>query len=211
MRALIVGADRLGRTLAHDLLAAGHDVRVLDASAERLHRLPAGLDGRTLLGSPLHRETLAGALAGCDALAVISSDDAQNLVVALAARRDLRVPIAVAVVGNAARAQALTGLGVHVVCPTARTAREVHNTLVRSGVESELDLSGDVAVYRAELPGRLTGRTLAELERPGELIPVALERSGRTLLADPQLRVQDGDVVHVAAAHRDLVTDLNRP
>jgi trk system potassium uptake protein TrkA len=211
MRALIVGAERLGRTLAHDLLAAGHDVRVLDASAERLRRLPATLDGRTLHGSPLQRETLAGALAGCDALAATSNDDALNLIVALAARRELGVPTALAVIGNPARASALAGLGVHVLCPTSRTARELHNTLVRSGVESELDLGGDVGVYRAELPGRLAGRTLAELHAPGELIPLAIEREGRTLLADPELVVQEGDVVHAAAAHRDLVTDLNRP
>lgn len=211
MRALIIGAERLGQTLAHDLLAAGHDVRVLDASAERLRRLPEALDGRTLHGSPMQRETLAGALAGCDAVAATSSDDALNLVVALAARRELRVPTALAVIGNPARAHAFSGLGVHVVCPTSRTARELQHTLVRSGVESELDLGGDAGVYRAELPGRLAGRTLAELQRPSELVPLAIERGGRTLLADPELAVQEGDVMHVAAAHRDLVTDLNRP
>ena len=211
MRVLIVGAQRLGRVLADDLLHGDHDVRLLEASEERLARLPEALQGRALHGSPMDRETLAGALAGCDALVAVSPDDALNAVVALAARRELRVPLAIAVIGNPARAEALAGLGVYVVCPTERTARELHQTLVRSGVDTELLLDGEAGVYRADLPARLTGRTLGELERPGELIAIAVEREGRVLMAVPDLLLVDGDVLHVAAAHRSDVVDLVRP
>ena len=211
MRVLIVGAQRLGRVLANDLLQRDHDVRLLEASPERLARLPEPLQGRALHGSPLDRETLAGALAGCDALVAVSAEDALNAVVALAARRELRVPLAIAVIGNPARAEALAGLGVHVVCPTARTARELQQMLVRSGVHSELLMDGEAGVYRADLPARLTGRTLGELERPGELIAIAIERDGRVLMAVPDLALVVGDVLHVAAAHRGDVVDLVRP
>ena len=71
----------------------------------------------------------------------LTPDDPLNAVVALAARRELRVPLAIAVIGNPARAEALAGLGVRVICPTTRAARELHQTLVRSGVESELLLA----------------------------------------------------------------------
>jgi len=211
MRALVVGAGRLGRTLAQDLLRAGHDVRVLDPGRTRLARLPAGLEGHAIHGSPLERDVLADAVAGCDALAAVSDDDALNAVVALAARRELRVPIAVAVVAGVARAEALAGLGIRIVCPTARTAHELQLTLVRSGIERELELAGETAVYRVELPHRLGGRALGELERRGELVPVALERDGRVLLAAPDLLVQGGDVLYAAAARRDIVTDLTHP
>jgi trk/ktr system potassium uptake protein len=211
MRVLIVGAQRLGRVLANDLMHGDHDVRLLEASEERLARLPEALQGRALHGSPMDRVTLAGALAGCDALVAVAPDDALNAVVALAARRELRVPLAVAVIGNPARAEALAGLGVRVVCPTARTARELQQTLVRSGVDIELLMDGEAGVYRADLPARLTGRTLAELERRGELIAIAIERDGRVLLAVPELALADGDVLHVAAAHRGDVVDLVRP
>jgi len=211
MRVLIVGAQRLGRVLAHELLHGDHDVRFLDANEEGLTRLPEALQGRALHGSPLDRETLAGALAGCDALVALSPDDPLNAVVALAARRELRVPLAIAVIGNPARAEALAGLGVHVVCPTTRTARELHQTLVRSGVEGELLMDGEVGVYRADLPARLSGRTLGELERPGELIAIAIERDGRVRMAAPDLALVEGDVLHIAAASRDDVVDLVRP
>ena len=211
MRTLIVGAGRLGRALAQDLVRAGHEVRLLDSSRTRLARLPATLQAPTIEGSPLDRDVLAGAAAGCDALAAVTEDDALNAVVALAARRELRVPTAVAVVGNRGRAEALAGSGIQIVCPTARTAHELQLTLQRTGIESELELAGETAVYRVDLPARLSGRRLEELERRGELLPVAVERRGRVLLATPDLELGNGDVLHVAASHHDLVTDLTHP
>jgi trk system potassium uptake protein TrkA len=208
MRVLIVGAARLGRRLAADLLNDGHDVRILEPDADRLEILPDALTGRALHGSPLDRETLAGALAGCDALAATTDHDALNAVVALAARSELHVPLAVALVANPARAEALAGLGIHAICPTIGTAREMHLTIVRSGVESELLLDGDAGIYRAEIPARLSGRAVRDVEQPGQVLAIAIERSGRVLLAVPDLVLTEGDVLHVAAVHRDDVAGL---
>jgi trk system potassium uptake protein TrkA len=211
MRTLIVGANRLGRALAHELLADGHDVRVLDADEHVLARLPTALERRSLHGPPLDRDTLAGAMAGCDGLAAVTDDDAVNAVVALAARRELAAPIAVAVIGNPARAEALGGLGVHIRCPTMRTARDVHACLARSAAEEELVLGRNAGVYRVELPARMCGRSLADLGRAGALVPVAVERSGRIQLAEPGIVLQEGDVLHAASTQPNLITDLLEP
>lgn len=210
MRILIVGAAQLGRALASELLHAGHDVRVLDARADELRRLPHDFEGRTVQGSPLDRAVLGGASGGCDAVACVSEDDNLNAVVALAARRELRVPLTLAVVANPRRAEALTGLGAQVMCPTAGTARQLHLALVRSDVEAELALGGDAGVYRVEVPVRLAGRALSELERRAEIVPVAVERGVRTLLASPDLTLEEGDVLHLAARDVTRVRELVR-
>jgi trk system potassium uptake protein TrkA len=211
MRFLIVGAGRLGRALAHDLLQAGYDVRILDDAERRLARLPGTLRDQAVLGPALEHDSLAAALAGCDGIATATRDDAFNAVVALAARHELGMPVAVAVISSPARAEALTGFGAQIVCPTLRTARELAMALVRSDVESELQLGSGAGLYRAELPPRLGGRTLEELQRAGELVPVALERGGRVLLAGPGLAVEPGDILHAAAASRALISDLSHP
>ena len=208
MRVLIIGATRLGRQLAADLLNDGHDVRILDPDPDRLEILTDALTGRTLHGSPLDRETLAGALAGCDALATTTDHDALNAVIAMAARRELHVPLAIALIANPARAEALSGLGIHAISPTTRTAREMHLTIVRSGVESELLLGAEAGIYRAEIPARLSGRAVRDIERPGHVLAIAIERSGRVLLAVPDLVLSEGDVLHVAAVHRDDIAGL---
>ncbi len=211
MRVVIVGAERLGRVLALDLLETGHEVRVLEQRGDLLAAFPRGSGARLISGPPLHQATLSDALAGSDAVAAVSSDDCLNAVVALAARQDFRVPAAIAVIGNPARAEALGASGAYVICPTARTARDIRLALDRSGVESELVLGDELAVYRAEVPPRLNGRMCAELARPGELTPLALERSGRVLMAAPELTVSYGDVLHVLARSRDQVADMVRP
>jgi trk system potassium uptake protein TrkA len=211
VRILIVGADRLGRVLAADLLQSGHDVRVLDASSELLTRLSHEFEGRTVHGSPLDRSTLSGAADGCDAIGCVSEDDNLNAVVALAARRELHVPLAVAVVANPRRAEALTGLGARVVCPTTQTAQALHLSLVRSGLETEVVLGGELAVYRIEIPPRLAGRSVNELGPPDEVLAVAVERRSQMLLAAPELVLQPGDVLHVAASRHDRVSELTRP
>lgn len=209
MRVLIVGAERLGRVLARDLLGAGHVVRVLDPDRSRLDRLPAGAD--TVQGAALDRDVLQPAAKGCDAVAAVTAEDAVNAVVAVAARREFHIPLAVAAVGDPDRASALHGLGVHVLCPTVQAARGLHLTLVRSDVEQELELGADASVFRAELPARFEGRRLGELERPGRLVPVAIERHGHVILADSGLELHAGDVLHAAATRRDTITDLARP
>lgn len=211
MRVVIVGAERLGRVLALDLLHAGHEVRLIDRRGELLAALPPGFEGRSIHGSPLHRATLADAVAGCDGIAAVSSDDCLNAVVALAARHELHVPTAIAVIGNPRRAEALSGRGAHVICPTTRTARDLRLALSRSGIETELLLGEELAIYRTEVPARLAGRRLAEIERPGELVPLALERGGRILIAAPGLTVAYGDILHVLARSREDLADVVRP
>lgn len=211
MRILIVGAERLGRVLATDLLHAGHDVRVLDGRGRLLVRLPHGFEGRTIQGDPLEQTVVAGAADGCDAIACVSEDDNLNAVVALAARRELRVPLALAVVANPHRAEALTGLGAQVFCPTTRTASELQLALIRSTVEAELMLGSRGGIYRVDVAPRLAGWTLSALGRPGQLVPVAVERRAEVLLAAPELVLEEGDTLHVAAIHHDLAAELARP
>ena len=211
MRVVILGAERLGRVLALDLLQAGHEVRLLEQRRELLAALPPRFEGRVIHGSPLHRATLADAVAGCDGIAAVSSDDCLNAVVALAARREFHVPSSIAMIGNPRRAEALSGRGAYVICPTTRTARDIRLALDRSGTETELLLGDELAIYRTELPPRLAGRTLAELHRPGELAPLAVERAGHTLTAAPELTIASGDVLHVLARSREEVADMVRP
>ena len=211
MRVVILGAERLGRVLALDLLNAGHEVRLLDQRRELLAALPPGFEGRVIHGSPLNRATLADAVAGCDGIAAVSSDDCLNAVVALAARHEFHVPSSIAMIGNPRRAEALSGHGAYVICPTTRTARDIRLALDRWGAETELLLGDELAIYRIELPPRLVGRRIAELHRPGELAPLAVERAGHTLMAAPDLTIRSGDVLHVLARSRDEVADMVRP
>lgn len=195
MRILIVGAELLARLLATDLLHGGHDVEVLDQRQR----------------DPLDEATLTAAADRCDTIACVSDDDNLNAIVALAARRELRLPLALAVVANPRRAQALTGLGAHIFCPTTRSSHALQLALIRSTVEAELTIGADVGLYRVTVPPRLAGRSLSALVRPGEVVVVAIERGSEVILAAADLVLEEGDTLHLAASHRDLVSELAKP
>ena len=180
-----------GRTLAGDLLRAGHDVRVLDASADA----PRPTAGRAR--GPRHPRLAARARRARGrarrlrrASPPSTDDDALNAVVALAARRELRVPLAVAVIGNPARAEALAGLGVARRVPDRadRARAPAHAGPLRASRASCSSAATPASTAPSCRPAS-PARTLRELERPGELVPVAVERDGRVLLAAPELEL----------------------
>ena len=209
MRVLIVGAQRLGRVLANNLLHGDHDVRLLEASEERLAQLPEALQGRALHGSPMDRETLAGrwraatrwSRSRATTPSTPSWPSRRGASFACRSRSPSSAIRRARGAGRARRAHRLPD-GAH----RSRAAA----TLVRSGVESELLLDGEAGVYRADLPARLSGRTLGELERRASCLR---SRSSARPRAHGRARPRavEGDVLHVAAAHRSDVVDLVRP
>ncbi len=50
MHAIVVGCGRVGRSVARELVAGGHDVVVVDRRQESLRRLGPDFPGRTLVG-----------------------------------------------------------------------------------------------------------------------------------------------------------------
>ena len=98
-----------------------------------------------------------------------------------------------------------------IVCPTARAAGEIASALVRSDIDSELQLGSEAGLYRVEPPARVAGRSLAELTVDGKLLPVAFERDGHVHLASPAAVVESGDILHIAASDRDVLEGAMHP
>src|SRR5947209_17637384 len=74
MKALITGATGfVGSHVARALAAAGAELRLLVRASSRTENL-AGLNAERAIGDLLRPETLAPALAGCDALFHVAAD-----------------------------------------------------------------------------------------------------------------------------------------
>jgi trk system potassium uptake protein TrkA len=104
MKVVIAGAGSVGRYMALQLRASGHEVTVIDLSptiAER-HRAAveqAGVGWR--LGDACEVDVLAAAgVADADVVAAVTGDDEDNLVVSLLAKQEFGVPRVVARVNN---------------------------------------------------------------------------------------------------------------
>ena len=123
---LIVGAGRVGSSLARKALAAGHEVSVLDLdplSHERLDIDQADswedAGGLFTVGTALEIDALLEAgIERADVFIASTSGDNTNLVIAQIAQRRFNVPKVVVRVADPARAAWYAEQGLHTISPT---------------------------------------------------------------------------------------------
>jgi trk system potassium uptake protein len=132
MFVLIVGAGRVGSTIAKRALRDGHTVSVLDEDPLSHERLDVGLDsswedagGRFTVGTALEIDALLEAgIAEADVFIASTDGDNTNLVISQIAQKRFEVSKVVARVLDPARAAWYAEQGLNTVCPT-KTAIEL--------------------------------------------------------------------------------------
>ena len=135
---LIVGAGRVGSSLARAMLRDGHQVSALDEDQEAQARLGIGLDkswedagGQFTVGTGLEIEALEEAgIDNADAFVAATDGDNTNVVIAQIAKRRFNVPTVVARILDPYRAEWYEQQGLHTICPT-RVAIEMLETEVK--------------------------------------------------------------------------------
>ena len=100
MRVAIVGAGSVGRSIAQELLGNGHEVLLIDKSADEA-RVAHAPEATWLSGDACEISTLQEAgLATCDVVVAATGDDKANLVISLLSKTEFGVPRTVARVNN---------------------------------------------------------------------------------------------------------------
>ncbi len=123
---LIVGAGRVGSSVATSALRAGHTVSVLDEDPLSHERLDVELGssweeagGRFTIGTALEQDALDEAGIGqADVVIVCTNGDNTNLVVAQIAQKRYGVERVIARVLDPRRAAWYAEQGLHTICPT---------------------------------------------------------------------------------------------
>jgi trk system potassium uptake protein len=142
MFVVIVGAGRVGSSLARTLLREGHDVSCLDEDPESHARLEIGLErswedmgGQFTVGTALEIEALqAAGIDRADAFVAATDGDNTNIIIAQIAQKRFNVPTVVARVLDPYRAQWYEEHGLHTICPT-KVAIEMLEAEVRAAAE----------------------------------------------------------------------------
>ena len=141
---LIVGAGRVGSSVARMALAAGHEVSILDEDPLSHERLDANQQtswedagGRFTVGTALEMEALLEAgIEEADVFVASTNGDNTNLVIAQIARRRFDIERVVVRVLDPARARWYAEQGLQTVCPT-QTAIELLEAAVRGQIRFE--------------------------------------------------------------------------
>jgi trk system potassium uptake protein len=126
MFVLVVGAGRVGSSVATAALSAGHTVSVLDEDPLSHERLDVELGtsweeagGRFTIGTALELDALIeSGIAEADVFIASTNGDNTNLVVSQIAQRQFEVPRVVARILDPRRASWYAEQGLETVCPT---------------------------------------------------------------------------------------------
>jgi trk system potassium uptake protein TrkA len=122
---LIVGAGRVGSSLARAMLKDGHEVSCLDEDPEGHARLEVGLDqswedsgGQFTVGTGLEIEALeAAGIERADAFIAATDGDNTNIIISQIARQRFNVPTVIARVLDPLRAEWYRQQGLHTISP----------------------------------------------------------------------------------------------
>jgi trk system potassium uptake protein TrkA len=130
---LIVGAGRVGSSVARSALQAGHEVSVLDEDPLSHERLDAGMEtswedagGLFTVGHAIEAEALEEAgIERADVFIASTDGDNTNLTIAQIAKRGFGVDRVIARVMDPARAAWYAEQGLETICPTKTAIEQV--------------------------------------------------------------------------------------
>jgi trk/ktr system potassium uptake protein len=139
---LIVGAGRVGSSVARNMLSDGHEVSCLDEDPESHARLEIGLDkpwedmgGHFTVGTALELEALTAAgIERADVFVASTDGDNTNIIIAQLARRKFNVPKVIARILDPYRAKWYADQGMETICPT-KVAIEMLEQAIRDAAE----------------------------------------------------------------------------
>lgn len=202
MKTIVLGCGRLGSELAGRLHRRGHQVTIIDQTAESFNRLPPDFQGRTICGDYLSSEVLNSAdLAHADSLAAVTDDDSVNAVVAQVARAVYHTPNVVVRNYDPALLPVLATFGFQIVSSSSWGAQRIEELLDSPRISTVFSAgNGEVEIYELFVPDRWNGKLLGDLlAKTTECVVVALTRSGHAMLPGPDAILQTGDILDVSA------------
>jgi voltage-gated potassium channel len=210
---IVCGVGRMGRVVAGEMVNAGHPFVVIERDPARAAMAQGLYPGLLVIeGDATRDQTLKDAgVSKAAGLAACLQDDADNLLVCIAARDLNPKLVLVARAYNEESVERLRRAGAdHVISPNYTGGIRMAFSLLRPHVVSFLDcvISGpgiELRLEQAAIPTRshLVGRTLAEARIPQRtgLIVIGLRRAGQsgppTYNPGPETRLEAGDVMIV--------------
>lgn len=201
MYVIVVGGGRIGTHLAGLLKEDGHKVTVVEKNPQRCEELRHELGVNVVCGDGNDPDSLRQAeIRKADALAAVTSDDEDNLVVGLLGRREFGVRRIVGRINNPRNEWLFTKhMGMDAAVQPARIIAQLLEEEVTVGEIATLlklrrgNLSLVEAVVTEGAPA--ANRSLREIELPPGAVLVAVIRNGVPVVPGGEMVLQAGDEV----------------
>ncbi|MEY3278687.1 MAG: hypothetical protein RLZZ426_1173 [Actinomycetota bacterium] len=205
MRVAIAGAGKVGRSIARELTANGHDVLLIDRDAAKVR--PDAFEGtRILVADACEASALEAAdLPSCQVMVAATGDDKVNLVVSLLAKTEYGVPRVVARVNHPKNEWMFDeSWGVDVAVSTPRMLSALVEEAVTVGdlVRLLTFRTGQAELVEMTLSpdSHLVNKRVDEIQLPADISLVAILRGPRVIAPSPDDLLEPADELLFVAA-----------
>ena len=212
MNIIILGAGRVGESVAESLVSEQNDITVIDMDPARLRSLEERIDLRGVVGNGIQPSVLREAGAkDADMVIACAANDETNLVVCKVAHDIFNVPSTIARLRSPEFIEGDELLGKngfavdHVICPEESVMRYLHQLISYPEALQVLEFAdgrASLIAIRATHGGSLVGQTIGEFRERfphAEMRVVALYRLDTEMEATKTTRILAGDEVFVLA------------
>lgn len=217
MRIIILGAGRVGESVAESLVTERNDITIIDPDPLRLRALEERLDLRGVAGNGIQPSVLEQAGArDADMLIACAAMDETNLVACKIARESFNIPSTIARLRSPEFVEGEVLLGKagfsvdHVICPEESVVRYIQQLIDYPEALQVLEFAGGRAhlvAVRAAAGSTLVGHTIAEFRElfpAAEMRVVAVYRQEAELACDADTRILPGDEVFLVAGREHI-------
>lgn len=214
MRVCIVGGGKVGYYLSKTLMEHGHEPVIIELDEQTCSHLAENLDFPVVHGDGTLVEILEIAMVdSCQALVGVTGKDEANLIACQLAKKVFGVKKTIARVNNPKNTPVLKELGVDIaVSSTDNIARLIEREVETDAIHHLMSIAGgDASLTEVFLPDdfKYSGRTLAELEIPHDVVIVFLTRGQELIIPRGNTVLLGGDKV-VCVAKNTAFHDLAR-
>lgn len=222
MKIIILGAGRVGQSVADSLVSERNDITVIDTDAERLRDLESRFDLRGVVGNGIEPAVLAEAGAqDTDLLIACAAQDETNLVCCKVAQLMFNIPKRIARVRSTGfqrdeRLVGPEGFAVdRIICPEESLTHYIGKLIDYPEAMQVREFAGGRACLvsvRARAGAPMVGHTVAEMRNSTPDVAVRLvaiyrrfpEEPDRFVACAGETRIEPGDEVFVLAAREHI-------
>ena len=231
MKIIILGAGRVGQSVADSLVSERNDITVIDTDAQRLRDLESRYDLRGVVGNGIEPDVLAEAGArDTDLLIACAAQDETNLVCCKVAQLAFNIPTRIARVRTTGmefdeRLLGAEGFGVdRVICPEESLTQYIGKLIEFPEAMQVREFAGGRAclvAVRARAGAPMVSHTVGELREKHPDLGVRVvaiyrrfpDEPDRFVACDGRTRIEPGDEVFMLAARehiKDVLAAMHR-
>jgi trk system potassium uptake protein TrkA len=209
MYVVVIGGGNVGYYLTKELLAAGHEVVVIEEDGQRARQIADELGSIVVANDGCEGRYQAEAGMGrADVVAAVTGDDAVNLAACQVAKMRFNVPRAIARVNDPKSEKLFRQLAIdETVSPTRAILGAIEHEIPIHDLLHLAELEGgELQIVEAQIDNEspVIGRELREINLPdGSTIAVVI-RDERAVAPRPETRLRSGDkLLAVTSAERE--------